>query len=261
MVSSEIRAEARKSLTGKWGKAALLALAYSVISYILSWVLNKIPVAGPIANVVITVPIAFGFLVGFIKLKRGEEVGYFDFFQNGFSNFKNLWAVVGNTLLKMILPIVVLIISIVIIFVGVGGSIFTSSHSVVSSSYKASAGGFGILGILGFILYTIAIIWVIVKGYSYVLTQYLLYDNPDMSAKDIVEKSEELMKGHKWAFFWLGLTFIGWSILACIPLGIGFLWLIPYIQVAQIVFYEDLAGTPSKVEDVEVKDDNNPISE
>ena len=50
MVSSEIRAEARKSLTGKWGKAALLALAYSVISYILSLVLNKIPVIGPIAN-------------------------------------------------------------------------------------------------------------------------------------------------------------------------------------------------------------------
>lgn len=82
-----------------------------------------------------------------------------------------------------------------------------------------------------------------------------------MAAKDIVEKSEELMKGHKWAFFWLGLTFIGWAILSCFTLGIGLLWLIPYMQIAQIIFYEDLAGTPSKVEDVEVKDDNNPISE
>lgn len=257
MVSSEIRAEARKSLTGKWGKAALLTLAYSVISYLLSWVLNNIPVIGPIANIVITVPIAFGFLVGFIKLKRGEEVGYFDFFQNGFSSFGKLWAVLGYTILKMILPIIAIVISIIMIAAGGAGSILSST----ASSSSAVTGSFGILAIIGFILYFIAIIWTVIKGYSYTLTQYLLYDNQDMVAKDIVEKSEELMKGHKWAYFWLGLTFIGWAILSCFTLGIGLLWLIPYAQVAQIIFYEDLAGAPVKSKNAEEKEDNNPISE
>jgi len=58
----------------------------------------------------------------------------------------------------------------------------------------------------------------------------------------------ELMNGNKWAAFVLDLSFIGWAILCCFTFGIGYLWLIPYIQLAQCEFYEDLkadqAGQP-----------------
>ena len=37
MVSSQIRAEARNSLTGKWGKAALLTLVFGVIDYLITF--------------------------------------------------------------------------------------------------------------------------------------------------------------------------------------------------------------------------------
>ena len=39
MTASEIRQEARKSLTGKWGKAALATLVFFVIDYVISFVL------------------------------------------------------------------------------------------------------------------------------------------------------------------------------------------------------------------------------
>lgn len=248
MVSSQIRAEARNSLTGKWGKAALLTLVFGVISYLISFLLNFLPVVGAIINLVITPVLAFGFLVSIIKLKRNEEVGYIDFFKNGFNQFGKVWGVIGQTILKMILPVIALIISIVLIAIGGAGAI-------------VSGEGMGFLAILGMILYIVSLVWVIIKGFSYVLAQYILYDNPDMDSKSIVEKSEELMQGHKWAWFWLPITFIGWFFLGALSFGIGFLWIMPYLQVALVVFYEDLAGNISSQQIETQPEDNGPISE
>lgn len=248
MVSSQIRAEARNSLTGKWGKAALLTLVLGVISYLISFLLNFLPVVGAIINLVITPVLAFGFLVSIIKLKRNEEVGYIDFFKNGFNQFGKVWGVIGQTILKMILPVIALIISIVLIAIGGAGAI-------------VSGEGMGFLAILGMILYIVSLVWVIIKGFSYVLAQYILYDNPDMDSKSIVENSEELMQGHKWAWFWLPITFIGWFFLGALSFGIGFLWIMPYLQVALVVFYEDLAGNISSQPIETQPEDNGPISE
>ncbi len=248
MVSSQIRAEARNSLTGKWGKAALLTLVFGVISYLISFLLNFLPVVGAIINLVITPVLAFGFLVSIIKLKRNEEVGYIDFFKNGFNQFGKVWGVIGQTILKMILPVIALIISIVLIAIGGAGAI-------------VSGEGMGFLAILGMILYIVSLVWVIIKGFSYVLAQYILYDNPDMDSKSIVESSEELMQGHKWAWFWLPITFIGWFFLGALSFGIGFLWIMPYLQVALVVFYEDLAGNISSQPIETQPEDNGPISE
>lgn len=249
MVSSQIRAEARNNLTGKWGKAALLTLVFGVIEYLISFLLNLIPMIGGLINLVITPVLTFGFLVSIIKLKRNEEVGYIDFFKNGFNQFGKVWGVIGQTILKMLLPMIAIIISIVLIAVGGAGTI-------------VSGESMGFLAILGVILYIVSLIWAIVKGFSYVLAQYILYDNPDMDSKSIVEKSEELMQGHKWAWFWLPITFIGWFILSVFTLGIGMLWIAPYLQVALVVFYEDLAGNTINNEPTEIQPENNgPISE
>lgn len=248
MVSSQIRAEARNSLAGKWGKGALLTLVFLIVTYIISWVCNLIPVLGPIVSIVISPVLSYGYLIGFIKLKRGEEVGYVDFFKNGFNQFGKVWGVIGQTILKMIVPVIVLIVSIIIFAIGIGGA--------------AVGGELGLLGVIGIIAYIAALIWVIVKGYSYVLSQYILYDNPDMDSKAIVEKSEELMNGHKWAYFWLPITFLGWIILSAFTLYIGMLWVIPYMQIALVIFYENLAGNTTSTPVTEEKtEDNGPISE
>lgn len=48
------------------------------------------------------------------------------------------------------------------------------------------------------------------------------------------------MDGHKWRLFCLHLSFIGWWLLCILTLGIGMLWLAPYIQNSTAAFYEDL---------------------
>lgn len=247
MIASQIRANARENLTGKWGKAALITLSYVIIVFVISFLCNLVPVIGQIAWVVISTPISYGLLVSFMKLKRNEEVEYTDFLSNGFSNFGRVWGVVGNIALKMILPICLIILFAIIMVVSISGSIVGLAYG--SISYNVStvmSSGFVFLGFVGFIGYFASIIYTIIKGYLYTLSFYILNDNDNMSGKEIVAESARLMKGNRWRFFWLGFSFIGWAFLCAFTLGIGMLWLLPYTMISIIVFYEELAGKDNK---------------
>uniref|UniRef100_A0AB33J2X0 DUF975 family protein n=1 Tax=Prevotella sp. GTC17259 TaxID=3236795 RepID=A0AB33J2X0_9BACT len=79
----------------------------------------------------------------------------------------------------------------------------------------------------------------IYKSLSYALTEYVLLDHPEMNGEQAIRESMRLMRGKELELFLLGLTFIGWAILAIIPFGLGFIFLIPYMQTALAHFYED----------------------
>ncbi len=80
----------------------------------------------------------------------------------------------------------------------------------------------------------------IIKSYSYAMTEYILADRKDLSYDQAIEESMRLMQGNKWRLFVLDLSFIGWALLCLLTLGIGFLFLTPYINVAHAHFYADL---------------------
>ena len=46
------------------------------------------------------------------------------------------------------------------------------------------------------------------------MVPYLLAENPDMDSKEAFARSKEMMMGEKWNAFVLGLSFLGWQILA-----------------------------------------------
>ncbi len=240
MVSSQIRQEARSSLTGKWGKAALLTLIYSLITFLISFVLRYIPIIGNIVFYIISVPLAYGILVSFIKLKRNEEVGYLNFFTIGFSVFGKLWGIIGYTLLKLLVPLILVVVSIVLISIGISGSISMNALALLSGS--PSSNGLPVLALIGLIVFFAASIWLFIKSLHYVLTSFILYDNPNLSSKEIVEQSESLMTNQRASYVWLQLSFIGWAILSVFTLFIGLFWLEPYMMIANIIFYEDRVG-------------------
>lgn len=86
----------------------------------------------------------------------------------------------------------------------------------------------------------------IVKAYSYALTPYIVNDmvasGKEVHATTAITASRQLMKGHKWELFVLDLSFIPWYLLGIITLGIGYLWLVPYISTTKANFYRNLAG-------------------
>jgi len=80
----------------------------------------------------------------------------------------------------------------------------------------------------------------IIAALSYSMTFYILADDNSIGAMDAINKSKKMMYGYKWKYFCLGLRFLGWAILCILRLGIGFLWLSPYVHVSVTKFYEDI---------------------
>lgn len=97
------------------------------------------------------------------------------------------------------------------------------------------------------LVYLYTILWTllfivpgIIKGLAYSLTPFIVKDNPQLSPNQAINLSMKMMKGHKFDLFYLYLSFIGWILLAMLTLGIGLLWVIPYMQTSMAAFYLDV---------------------
>lgn len=101
-----------------------------------------------------------------------------------------------------------------------------------------------LVGLYTFLWTLLLIIPGIIKSYSYAMTPFILADHPELTANQAITRSKEIMDGHKWELFVLELTFIGWEFLSILTLGIGMLWVIPYINASRAVFYREIAGYP-----------------
>ncbi len=108
--------------------------------------------------------------------------------------------------------------------------------------------GMFLTGVFIFLWTLLFVIPGIVKSFSYAMTPFILVEHPELPANRAIDESSRLMKGRKFDLFWLYLSFIGWAVLCFLSLGIGFLWLIPYIQTSLASFYADVKAEKSVTE-------------
>lgn len=80
----------------------------------------------------------------------------------------------------------------------------------------------------------------IIASYSYAMTPFLMVEHPELTPKQAIAASKEMMDGHKTDLFFLDLSFLGWDLLNVLTLGIGTLWLNPYRNAAYAAFYREL---------------------
>ncbi len=71
------------------------------------------------------------------------------------------------------------------------------------------------------------------------LAPYIFVDKEELKLFESIGLSIKMMKGNKWKFFVLQLSFIGWGLLATVTV-IGWLWFIPYLQMTVTNFYKSL---------------------
>lgn len=91
----------------------------------------------------------------------------------------------------------------------------------------------------------------IILTYAYAMVPFILVTEPELNIVDTLRKSRKMMKGHKFDFFYLQLSFIGWILLGIFTLGIGLFWIIPYVTTSYAAFWQDVssqydAATPSQ---------------
>ena len=78
----------------------------------------------------------------------------------------------------------------------------------------------------------------IVKSYEYRMVPYILCERPDISRKEALEISRQMMDGNKWETFVYDLSFIGWYLLGAVTLGIVDLFItLPYVGSANAELY------------------------
>lgn len=77
----------------------------------------------------------------------------------------------------------------------------------------------------------------IIKAISYSQAFYILAEHPEMSAKEALNRSIEIMEGHKMAYFILNLSFIPWILLVAVTFGLAILYVAPYMEAVYVNFY------------------------
>ncbi|TVY10878.1 DUF975 family protein [Paenibacillus cremeus] len=110
-------------------------------------------------------------------------------------------------------------------------------HGFARGHYKAVVKGMIWKDFLNFLWFLLLIIPGYVKYYAYSMVPFILAENPGIGTKRAVELSNRMTRGHKWRMFVLDLSFIGWYLLGALALGIGILFVLPYVYSTKAELY------------------------
>jgi len=252
MRAKEIRARAREALRGKWGVAVGVGIVASLLTgggavntatsstegYLSVSNLEPAIVMLTVATVLSLVAIVIGGAVnlgwyGFhTKLVKGEEVR----FRNLFDHFHTIGRgfamqfMMGLLVFVWVLPVIVLFIGWVYWLTGNNMAADAQSMDAVLTS--------SLLFLLGIYLLLIP---AVIAALRYSMTPFLMAEFPDLRVMDAIHESKRLMKGNKWRFFCLELSFLGWILLGTLTV-VGTFWVVPYVQTAYAVFYMEVTG-------------------
>ena len=226
---TKIKSKARKKLNGKYKTPVLATLFYIIMQFMCyaTAMFIKEPAMFIFLSLIITSLFYIGLLQIMIKIARNKNVTINELFQRTDAFFRCA--------------------AITIVFLAINAIFALLEYTAISSlfvfiTYQAdiniALSSFMI--VVGIILsFAIAIFWIFLilcLSQSY----YILYDNEDMPLGDIFRLSMDMMDGHKLDYILLCLTFIGWFILGIFTLGIIWLWIIPYMNVAMVNFYDKI---------------------
>lgn len=233
--ASDYRAKAREALRGNWGLAVGTGIGLQVINTIVVYIvffilalcgilifgrISTYAQAQEITNYAYVAYLIIMFLVSFVT--QTLIVGYYYFNLNlvrgeGF-RFDNIFARF-NKILKIF-------------------------------------GLYFMIGLFTWLWTLLFFIPGIIAAFRYSMAPYIMADNPEIGIMEAIRKSKEMMKGYKWKYFCLQLSFLGWILLGIITLFIGMLWITPYIQASNAAFYLELSGPDEKSVEYEYNSDD-----
>ena len=177
--------------------------------------------------------VGVGYQLYTLRISRGEDPGSVGALFDPFRQFGRFFVVL---LLQGLFPFLWYLAGLIpgIILIVIGAASELPGLSILG----------GLLFFAGFILFIIAV-------YSYSQAVYFALDNPDMSATNTLRASKQAMRGHKWEYFVLELSFLGWAILTGLTFGILSIWVYPYQFTTFANYYNALTGWQPAAEGAE----------
>ncbi|CEI73558.1 DUF975 family protein [Romboutsia hominis] len=233
MTRVELKQLSKSQLKGNWKTPVLVMLVYTIATMALSFMSEFSSSMGIyLISTIFLIGLAIWFSVGFANffLRFSETDGKAKF-DDLLVSKKSILKSLGLFALMFVIGIV---LGIIIVFA-------TSSMIVFSESVSTGM----IVGAL--IVGVVLSIPIVILELALAMTPYIFVDKEELGLIDSIKLSIKMMKGNKWNLFVINLSFIGWALLCIITLGIGYLWLGPYIQLTITNFYIDLDNNFNKV--------------
>lgn len=230
---NDLKNEALASLNGKWGSFVGLTFIY-VLLYVVAQsfaqfgtifqgstftTLTYIFMTVGFVVSVLLIPLQYGYCIAYLNSSRQDlpaDIG------DLFCGYRRFGDVFVTMLLQGLAIVGAMFLS--IFFVGVAAGLGLMESHVVLFTFIAA-----VLMIPGFVL-----------AIAYAMVFFILHDKPELRPVDVLRESRKMMDGHKMEYFLLMLSFFGWLVLGALTLFIGYLWLVPYMQMTEFKFYERL---------------------
>lgn len=150
-------------------------------------------------------------------------------------------ALVSLVWLLVVSPVNVCYANSIRVFTKSGNNDFTGTmFRLLSDGYLHYLKGMLLMYLYIFLYSLLCVIPGIMMALNYAMVPYILVENPELSLNDALKLSRNMMYGHRWELVKLYLSFIGWIILSIFTLGIGYLWLNPYIFATLSGFYDEV---------------------
>lgn len=265
MTNSELRQSSKEKVHGKAGKVIGRYLIYMLISFAISFLLGIISgsINIGIINFILQIAVSiielgfsYGLIISVLKIYRNESTSLTEFIPLGFNYLGRYIKLQLSLIVKLLIPIFIVLFGYVLILLAI---------------FMKSSGGL-FFTLIGLVLIIFGYVKLLLKTYLFVLSDFLRYDNPEATSKEVLNKSAELMKGKRFQYFCLSLSIIApviliglalviigsftnvilLPILGALVLTIGYFVKIPHLIFAMINFYEDTANiATSPVVDVQ----------
>ncbi|XZJ40554.1 DUF975 family protein [Clostridium perfringens] len=111
---------------------------------------------------------------------------------------------------------------------------------------------YGLIMIVGYLLLIVpGVIWT----FKYTQVNNIFREDPNQGIWECFQKSGALMKGHKFEYFVLQLSFILWGLLCVVTFGLAMIYVVPYVQMTNYVYYKELMEENNVLEVIEITEE------
>ena len=241
---SDLKAKAKDQLLGNYGIATgsfalLFVLVYALISILIGALAASIApdavaaTGGSVSNQIKSYAISTVIAVLSSILTVGHLYILKQISEGGRPILSDLFFAIRNHPDKVIIIALTLILAQIILCLPatlVGGSLASGQYLYFEGKT--------------FLLYIVLYLAGMIASYYIDLMlamSYMIYlDDPQKRVTEIIRQSISMMKGNKFRYFYMILSFLGYWALILLSIGIAALWVIPYQNMTVVQFYTDL---------------------
>lgn len=244
----ELKTLSRDQLKGQWTMAVLITLVFIVVNIILARITSSFESSFlfSLTSSIITFLLILWKKNLYLKLTRTGKIKFTDMFVSVNTIIKGI----GIYLLQILITIPIVIVSILIgtvLLFGLAGGIGITNDFIIPNSLEHLITNINLMYLFKF-LFIFLLIAIIIMIPVLVLESYmypsliLICEDNSRGVGECIGDSFKLIHNNLISFITLQLSYLGWILLGILTLGLGFLWIIPYISTVNMNFFNEISG-------------------